>query len=93
MRRDSLYRTLSIALAALSAFEVFTGIALAVLSSSITVVSVCGNIAIYLGFVIALQVPLFMRMKGSLSPFPIAQAISSAAVSVGVIFAGLVLGF
>lgn len=92
-QRERLMRTLSVTLATLSAFEVLTGVALAVFSPSVSVASVCGNIAVYLGFVIALQVPLFMRMKGGVSPFPMVQTISSAMVSLAVVLTGLVLGF
>lgn len=91
--RDTAYRMTAQLLAALAAFEVFTGIGLAVLSPEISVISVCGNIALYLAIVAALEVLLFLRMPNGVVRFPIVQTVSPISVGIAALIAGVVLGF
>ncbi len=91
-RDDAVYRTVALVLAAIASFEVVTGTALAVMSAHVTVASVCGNIALYVAAVACVEVILFMRMRGSIVRFPLAQTVSPIVASGVLLLSGLVLG-
>ncbi len=87
------YRRAAQLLATLAAFEVATGTALAVLSPTVSAVSVCGNIALYLASVAVIQILLFMRMRRSTLRFPAVQTFSSAFGTLSLLGAAVLLGF
>ena len=86
------YRTVAILLGLLAAFEVLTGTGLAIVSASVTVASVCGNIMLYLLSVAFVLTLLGARIKQESLQFPVLHTISSFGMSFAVIAVGLALG-
>lgn len=71
IRRDTSHYALSARLLMYTAaLEVTTGIVLAIISSRISVLSLCDNIAIYLLAVFALLTVLYLRMRGTNALYP-----------------------
>jgi hypothetical protein len=92
-RRDSSYRSTSIALGALGGFEVLTGTLLSVISSQITSISLCENIITYLFVVLFVEILLFMRMRKVSMLFPIIKALSPIATGLILLLAAIAYGF
>ena len=77
----------------LAAFEVFTGVLLAVLSAVVTVASVCDNIALYLLLVAAVDGVLYARTRSLGIRFPVASSIRALGGSLVLLALGFALGF
>lgn len=92
-RQEVLYRAVATSLGALAAFEVVTGTLLAVISPSITAVSVCGNIAIYLAVVGLVLSLVYIRIRQVAQRFPVANTLAPVGASIALITLALALGF
>lgn len=88
----SAYRATAISLGLLAAFEVLSGTSLSLLSPSVTALSICANILMYLSIVFFVEALLFARMKAIFRPFPLAQSISPVAGSLLVLLGAISLG-
>ena len=93
LKKETVYRRAALVLAALGAFEVLSGTVLAVLSKSISVASVCGNIALYVGAVAFVETLIYMRMRKTAFRFPSIQTISAIGSSLVLFALAGVLGF
>ncbi len=93
LRKEHLYRPIALALAAIGSFEVASGTALAVLSKTTSVASVCGDIALYVGAVAFVETLIFMRMRKSVVRFPSVQTVSAMGGSIALLALAGVLGF
>ncbi len=91
--KSSAYRLTAIALGSLAAFEVVTGTLLAIFSPTVSVISVCGNIALYLIVVAVVLVPLYIRVRQASLQFPGVQSLSPVGASVAFVFISIALGF
>ncbi len=87
-RSATAYRPHAIVLGAIAGFEILTGIVLAIVSPEITALSLCTNIALYLGAIFALEALIFARLRESATAFP-RLALSPIALSL-VLFAGAI---
>lgn len=90
---ESHYTRLAQALGLLAGFETATGTLMSVLSPNITALSLCSNIAVYLGVVFALEAVLFWRMKKAALLFPIHLAFSPAAAGLLYMALAIAKGF
>lgn len=77
----------------LAAFEVVSGVALAIISNTVTVVSVCDNIALYLALVLVTQAALYTRMRGTGVRFPVVRSLSPVCGSICLLVLSAALGF
>jgi hypothetical protein len=87
------YRATAIGLGFLAALEVLTGTSLSLISPSVTAISVCANILIYLSVVFFFETLLLLRMKAASQPLPIINTISPLASSLLVLLGAVTLGF
>ena len=87
------YRRVALILASLAGFEVLTGTAFSVLSSQITAVSLCANIAIYLSVVFVVETLLYLRMKKISLAFPIVKVSAPIASALSLLAGAALLGF
>lgn len=86
------YRPYAIALGAIAGFEILTGVLLALLSPEITALSLCRNVALYLGAVFAVEALLFMCIQQNagvyprfaLSPIALSLVLMAGAIGAGV---------
>lgn len=85
-------RPVFLTLGYLGAFEVATGVALALLSDFVTVASVCDNIAVYLILVGLVESALYAALKRTGSAVPVTAAISPTIGSLVLLTAGVLLG-
>jgi hypothetical protein len=93
MRNEHVYRRAAVMLASLAAFEVVSGTVLAVMSASVSVASICGNIGLYVAAVAALEAVLFMRMKKTTQKFPSMQAVATMGTSLAFLALAAAFGF
>ncbi|MBI5470550.1 hypothetical protein HY968_04520 [Candidatus Kaiserbacteria bacterium] len=92
-RQENTYRPLALILGVLAGFEILTGTALSVVSSQITAISLCGNIAIYLSVVFAVEALLYTRMKKISLTFPLAYVATTVASALSLLAGAAALGF
>lgn len=91
--RDGWYKTLSLGIGVLAAFEVSTGTVLAVLSPEVSALSICANVALYIAAAASIQALLFMRMRRITLPFPAFRALSPLGASMVLLATSVVFGF
>lgn len=87
------YRSLSLLMGALTAFDVLTGTMLAVMSPMITVASVCDNIALYVAVVVCVQYVLYTRLKNTPRELQLVSALSPVGAALLLTAGALALGF
>lgn len=88
----ALYKNLTLILGGLAAYEVTTGVALAVSSYDVRAVALCTNIALYLAAVTTLEFLLYQHMRTRRAIFPLVQVFSPIAASVAVLCAAVIVG-
>lgn len=93
-RKDSAhYRRLAQALGILAGLETITGVTLSVLSLNISTLSLCGNLAVYLSVIFALEAILFVRMKKVSLLFPLQLAFTPTAAGLAYFALAAARGF
>lgn len=91
-KREHAYRGSALVLGGLATYEILSGVALAVVSYTISVPSLCENIALYLAAVFIVETLLFVAMKKRSMSFPFAQTLSPVMGSLAVFLAAIALG-
>ena len=89
-QHENSYRYYAILLGVLGAFEILSGIALAVVSPEVTALSLCKNVALYLAMVFGVEGLLIARMKQT---FPTRLAFSPIALSLMLFMGAIGYGF
>jgi hypothetical protein len=89
---DSEYRRLAGTLGLLAGFEIMTGVCLSVISSQVTALSLCSNIAVYLGVVALVESALFLRMQKMTMTFPIRLVLSPSSIGLALLLIGISYG-
>lgn len=90
---EDTYRRIAIILGALAAFEILSGTLLSALSLTVSAVSVCERLALYLSLVTIIEALLFVRMKKLLLAFPLTVVLSPIAASLMALLSAVVYGF
>jgi hypothetical protein len=91
--QENTYQPLALILAALAGFEILTGTALSVISSQITAISLCANIAVYLSVVFAVEALLYLHMKKISLTFPLAYVATTLGSALSLFAGAAALGF
>ncbi len=86
------YRSIAIMLAWLATFEIMTGVMLAVFSPTVSAVSVCANIIVYLSVIAGIEFVLFRKMMHSSTRYPAIAAISPVGSALAILFGAVLLG-
>lgn len=87
------YHKTALVLGLLAGFEILSGTVLSIMSSTITALSLCSNIALYLSVVFIVETLLFLRMRKVSSGFPIMPVISPAMIGLTLFIATIAYGF
>ena len=90
---DQLYKTCALALGFISAFEVFSGTVLAVLSPELSAAALSLHISLYLGACFFLEAFLFIRMQKAILAFPLTLTVSPVFLSICLFVAAIGGGF
>ncbi len=76
------YRGLATGLASLGMFTIGTGTLLAILSTTISAASLCGNVVMYLATVFVVEFALFYKLNQLKQPLPVAVTVSRLALGI-----------
>jgi hypothetical protein len=87
------YRNVALFLGGLSAFEIATGTTLAILSSQVTAVSLCHNIALYLTACFVTEALLYVRVQQSKGIFPTLMSATPTLATLCFFMAAISFGF
>ncbi len=92
VRAHESYRRVAIVLGSLAAFEVLSGTGLAITSASITAVSLCANVALYVLVIATIEALLYSKIHDDVR-FPTRAILAPISASLLAFLAALAFGF